>query len=145
MKPVQPAKIILIEDNPVDVFLIRYGLDEQGFDYRLEVLEDGEQALRFIREYGGHAGEPSPCVVVLDLHLPKYDGFEVLRALRKAPALADVRVVAFTGVMNAAEEATLRSFGVRLHREKPNDIDDVLELGAEIIAICKDHVLTAPI
>jgi CheY-like chemotaxis protein len=143
MRTDQPARIILIEDNPADVLLIRYALDAQGFEYRLEVLEDGEHALRFVREMGGQTGEPSPCVLVLDLHLPKYDGFEVLRAMQQEPAWSEVRVVALTGVMFTAEEMNIRSFGVRLYREKPTNLAGVLKLGEEIVAICREPVLMA--
>jgi CheY-like chemotaxis protein len=142
MKTDQPARIVLMEDNPADVQVMRYALDAQDFQYQLEVLEDGEHALRFVREMGGQA-EPSPCVLVLDLHLPKYDGFAILRAMRQEPAWSDVRVVAVTGVVFPAEEAKVLSFGVRLYREKPTDLAGVLKLGEEIIAVCKEQVLVA--
>jgi CheY-like chemotaxis protein len=143
MKTDEPARIVLMEDNPADVQVMRYALDAQGFQYQLEVLEDGEHAIRFVREMGGQAVDPSPCVVVLDLHLPKYDGFAVLRAMRQEHAWSDVRVVVVTGVMFPAEEAKVLSFGVQLYREKPNDLAGVLKLGQEIVAICKEQVLVA--
>src|SRR5438270_5967132 len=91
----EPARIVLIEDNAADVTLVRYALDSQQEPYRLDVLTDGEQALQFVREYASNGGEPEPCVLLLDLHLPKNDGFEVLRAIRDAPALSNLRVVVF--------------------------------------------------
>jgi CheY-like chemotaxis protein len=140
-----PPRIVLIEDNPGDVLLIRHVLDEQSFTYELEVLEDGEQALRFVREYCGSACGPSPCVLVLDLHLPKYDGFEVLKALRQEPALSGVRVVALSGTTSSEEETRIQSFGVQLYRRKPTDLEGMLKLGKEIIEVCKNHVLKAAV
>jgi chemotaxis family two-component system response regulator Rcp1 len=140
-----PARIVLIEDNPGDVLLLRFVLDEQRFEYQLEVLDDGEQALHFVRDYCGAACGPSPCVLVLDLHLPKYDGFEVLKALRQEPALSGLRVVALTGSTSPEEETRLHSFGVQLYRRKPTDLEGMLKLGKEIIEVCKEHVLKAAV
>jgi CheY-like chemotaxis protein len=145
MKQASPARIVLIEDNPGDVMVIRIALDEQGFEYQLEVLEDGEQALRFVREYCGSASGAAPCVLVLDLHLPKYEGFEVLRALRQEPTLSGVRVVALTGGTSPEEATRIQSFGVRLYRQKPIDLEGMLKLAKEIIEVCKDDVLEAAV
>jgi len=79
----RPARIVVIEDNPADVDLLRYALDRQGEAYELEVLGDGEQALQFVHEHRTGKRDPEPCVIILDLHLPKYDGLEVLRAIKK--------------------------------------------------------------
>jgi CheY-like chemotaxis protein len=70
LKKAEPARIVVIEDNPADVTLLRLALDAQGDPYQLEVLSDGEQALRFVREYASMPGTPEPCVLILDLHLP---------------------------------------------------------------------------
>jgi len=83
----QPARILVIEDNAYDIVLLRHALDQQGEDYELEILSDGEQALQFVREHRTRAREPEPCVILLDLYLPAYDGMAVLRAIRQAPAL----------------------------------------------------------
>ncbi len=142
MKADQPARIILIEDNPGDVGLLRRALeDAEGGAYQIEVLTDGEKALRFVREYHDEAGRPHPCVLVLDLHLPKYDGFEVLRAIRRESALSRVKVVVVTGILSGADEAAIQVLGVRLYRKKPTDLESLLKLGEEIIAICREHML----
>jgi CheY-like chemotaxis protein len=137
------AQIILIEDNPADVLLLRHALDAQDCQHHLEVLEDGEQALRFVRGYCGGRAEPSPCVLILDLHLPKYDGLEVLGAIRKEPALAFMRVVVLTGVTSAEEELRILAMGARLYRQKPVTLEGLMKLGEEIIAICEEAPINA--
>lgn len=136
-----PAQIVLIEDNPADAFMLRRALDASGFDYRMDVLRDGEQALHFVRDYYGPACGPTPCVLVLDLHLPKYDGAEVLQAIREEPALAHLKVVALTGMTSREEETKIRSLGVRLYLNKPNDLQGYAALAEDIVAICNEHVL----
>jgi CheY-like chemotaxis protein len=143
MKAEQIFRIILVEDNPADVFVLRHALDAQGEPYQLEVLKDGEEALCFVREYCGQDSEPIPCVLVLDLHLPKYDGLAVLKAIGQEPALSHMRVVALTGVTSPAEEAEIQSLGVRLYRTKPTDLNELNRLAEEIFAICKEQTLKA--
>jgi len=133
-----PAKILVIEDNPGDVFLLRQALNEQGEPYVLEVLRDGEEAIDFINLQREEAQE-EPCVIVLDLHLPKHDGVAVLRAIRREPVLAHVQVVALTTLASPRDEQEVRELGVRLYNAKPNRVADWIKLAAEILEICREH------
>lgn len=143
MKQTHTAQIILIEDNPADVLLLRHALDSQDCQHRLEVLEDGEQALQFVRGYCGKNPERSPCVLILDLHLPKYDGLEVLGAIRKEPALSFMRVVVLTGVTSPQEELRVLALGARIYRQKPVTLEELMRLGEEIIAVCEEESVSA--
>ena len=59
-----------MEDNPADVHLLRLALDQHGEEYRIELLCDGEEAIRFFQSQRTAPREQEPCVMVLDLHLP---------------------------------------------------------------------------
>lgn len=126
--------IIVVEDNPSDVFLLRYALDYHAQDYQLEVLSDGEQAIRFVKNQR-NIPQPVPCVIVLDWHLPKHNGAEVLRAIRTEPVLAHVHVVALT-TLPPKDEVELQRLGVRLHARKPTDLENWFTLGGRILEIC---------
>lgn len=121
------------------MFLLREGLDQNRREYVLKVLRDGAEAIEFCEECG-REGEAKPCVVVLDLHLPKYDGTAVLREIRGNPALAHVRVVVWTTVGSPAEERAIRELGVRLYRAKPIELDEWIRLAGEILDICDEHL-----
>ena|SRR5580700_11177258 len=136
MSKPKPAKILIIEDNPADVVLLRHALNHQGEPYDLELLSDGEMALRFVDEHRTGKREPHPCVIVLDLHLPICDGIAVLKAIRQSPALTHIHVVALSGFANPQEEAAILALG-GLYRQKPFVLFQCLELAAEILAICK--------
>ncbi len=138
-----PARIVVMEDSPTDVRLLRYALDLHNEPYELKVLTDGEQALRFVEEHRTEGQDPEPCVIVLDLHLPRYDGLAVLRAIKAAPALAHIHVVILTAQASPAEELEMRRLGVRLYRAKPMDFAGLTAVAAEILEVCKEGVLAA--
>jgi len=131
----RPHHILLIEDNPADIGLLRYALDEQKEPYSLEVLPDGESALRYVREV--YSNGPEPCLIVLDLHLPQYDGSTILRAIRSEPALSQVAVAIVTASLSPLEKAEVMTLGVKLYRKKPMSYEETVELARELIEICK--------
>src|SRR5579871_2292415 len=91
-----PARILVIEDSPADILLLRHALDEHGDEYEIQVLKDGAEALQFVASQRNAKHELHPCVIVLDLHLPKHNGLTVLEAIRQAPALLHLHVVALS-------------------------------------------------
>ena len=111
----RPARILVIEDNPADIALLRYSLDYHTADYQLEVLSDGEAAVQFVQEQR-KVTERVPCVIVLDWHLPKHDGTAVLNAIRREPLLAHVNIVALTTV-SPEDEKEITRLGVRVRGE----------------------------
>jgi CheY-like chemotaxis protein len=135
-----PAKIVVVEDNSADVLLLRHALDQHSQKYILDVLRDGEEAIEFVERHRavGSAGEP--CVIVLDLHLPKHDGTAVLKVIRQEPALASVHVVALTTLASPKDEQEVRDLGVRLYRAKPTLVDEWIKLAGEILAICHEQI-----
>jgi two-component system, chemotaxis family, response regulator Rcp1 len=133
-----PARILVVEDNQADVFLLRHALDEHGKEYELEVLRDGGEALRFVEHQRILARDPNPCAIVLDLHLPKHDGAAVLKAIRDEPTLSHIHVVALTSFASPTEEKEVRKLGIRLYRAKPTDLDEWINLAGDILAICSE-------
>ena len=122
--------------------MLRHCLDQLGDEYTLEVLLDGEQAMEFVRDERTSMFDPErikPCVIILDLYLPKYDGMAVLEAIRKEPVLTHVKVVVLTTVASPRDEMEIRRLGVRLFRTKPSQLADCILLAKEILAICREH------
>ena len=71
---VPAARILVIEDNSADVFLLGRALDKQDRRFELTRLADGDDALAFIRREGAYANAAIPNLILVDLNLPKYDG-----------------------------------------------------------------------
>jgi CheY-like chemotaxis protein len=136
------AKILVIDDNAGDINLLRLSLDAQKQDYQLEVLRSGEDAIRFVGDQASQMKEPDPCVILLDLHLPQFDGLAVLEAIRQSPELAHVHVVVLSGLASPAETEKIAKLGA-VYRQKPFQLTEYLELGAAILTICKDAAALA--
>lgn len=131
-----PARILVVDDNTADVNLLRLALDQQREEYVLEVLESGDAALQFIKERRDGLHGPDPCVILLDLHLPKYDGLAILNAIRQAPVLAHIHVVVLSGMASPTEKDKIAAMGAS-YRQKPFGLHEYLELGGEILTICQ--------
>ena len=126
------ANILVIEDNPSDIFLLRRALIAARCEnFNLEVLPDGAQALQLIQSPNGNR----PCVILLDLHIPKHDGLEILTALRQSPELNHIHVVVTSHGASPQEQAELQKMGIN-YRRKPRDLGEFEKLAKDLVMIC---------
>jgi len=124
--------VLLVEDDPGDVRLIREAIEDNKVHNRRHVVPDGVEALTFLRQEGEHADAPRPDLVLLDLNLPRKDGREVLAEVKGDESLQHIPVVVLT--TSKAEEDVLRSY--KLHANayvtKPVDFDRFIEVVRQI-------------
>ena len=104
----KPARILMVEDNEGDVLLTRLALKDSKILVELDVVEDGVEAIDYLRHRGRHAGTLRPDLILLDLNLPRMDGREVLAEVKSDPALRRIPVVILSG--SAAEEDLVRAY-----------------------------------
>jgi CheY-like chemotaxis protein len=121
--------VLLADDNPSDVYLIREAFRAHQINCDLSVVEDGRDALHIIsaRSANGAAGLS---LVILDLNLPHYDGIEILRRLRSFTVLANVPVVVLTSSSLPRDRQLAMQLGATRYLRKPSNLDDFLDLGA---------------
>ena len=114
-----PVDVLLVEDNPADVRIIREALAISRIPHRLHVVEDGEQALDFVRGKGLYAAAPRPDLMLLDLNIPKIQGHEVIAQLRADLPVRRLPIVVLTG--SKLEKDMERSFALHAdeHIVKP--------------------------
>jgi CheY-like chemotaxis protein len=120
-------EILLVEDNPADVLLTREAFEEGKLPYRLSVVEDGEQALRFLQKKGEFKQAPEPHIVLLDLNLPKKDGRELLAEVKSDPSLRHIPVIVLT--TSDANQDIRRAYDLHAncYLTKPIDVDEFLK------------------
>lgn len=121
--------ILLVEDNPADVYLTRLALQEAQLYKELHVVEHGEQALAFLRQQERYAGVVRPDLIILDLNLPEMGGLDVLRAVKADPLLCTIPVIIFS--TSCAEQDINQAYqlGATQYFVKPNDLHDCLNFG----------------
>lgn len=105
---IRPIEILLVEDSPSDVRLTLTVLDKAKMVNRVSHVEDGVEAMDFLRRRGKYADAPRPDLILLDLNLPRKDGREVLAELKTEPGLATIPVVVLT--TSKAERDVLQSY-----------------------------------
>jgi CheY-like chemotaxis protein len=88
-----------------------------------------------VKEHRDGLHEDEPCVILLDLHLPRYDGITILKAIKQAPVLAHIHVMVLSGIATPQEQFKIATMGA-LYRQKPSNLEGYLDLGAEIFAVC---------
>ena len=104
----RPLEILLVEDNPGDARLTYEALREAQLSHRLQLVTDGETALAYLRREGCYAQAVRPDLILLDLHLPRKNGWEVVAEMRRDDRLRALPVVILAG---EPEEAIRLAFG----------------------------------
>src|SRR5947208_15651059 len=99
-----PLTIIVVEDNPVDMYLIRWVLRAHELAYDLQVIENGDHAMNYVNQLAHEERRRSPTIMLLDLNLPQLDGREILRHIKAIPLGSEIRVVIVTSSKNAADQ-----------------------------------------
>ncbi len=132
VEEIESIEVLLVEDDPGDVVMIREAFEENKVRNRLSVVSDGEQAIQFLRREGVHAGAPRPDLVLLDLNLPRVSGREVLEQVKADPKLRAIPVVILT--TSSAEEDILRSYDLHANAyvTKPVDFESFIEVVRQI-------------
>ena len=120
--------ILLVEDNPADVRLTREALKDSKIRNNMYVVEDGMEAMEFLRQKGKYAKVPRPDLIVLDLNLPRKSGREVLAEIKADDSLKLIPVVILT--VSTSEEDVLKSY--ELHANcyvtKPIDFEQFMKI-----------------
>jgi chemotaxis family two-component system response regulator Rcp1 len=121
-----PIEILLVEDSPDDIVLTTEALKDGKVRNRVSVVEDGEEAMAFLRREGRHATAPRPDLILLDLNLPRKSGREVLAEVKQDPKLKRIPVVVMT--TSSSEKDILQAYNchANCYVTKPVDLDQFL-------------------
>lgn len=122
------VEILLVEDNPADVNIIRETFRECKITNNLSVLDNGERALDFLYRRGEYSAAPRPDLILLDIGLPGISGLEVLAEVKADPDLRQIPVIVLT--TSKAEEDIFRSYDLHANSfiTKPVHLTDLFEV-----------------
>ena len=129
------AVIVLAEDREDDIFLIRRAFQKAGIINPLFVVRDGEEAIAYLEGRGKFFNReefPLPALLLLDLKMPKIDGFEVLKWLRQQANFSSLRVVVLTSSSDIRDANVAYQLGANSFLVKPMDFENVVELSKVI-------------
>lgn len=125
-------RILLIEDNPADAQMLRTALEKTGMPVEITHLKDGVEAVEYLAT--GRSGSRDCDVVLLDLNLPRLNGFEVLEHIRSCEELKSLPVVIMSGSANADEIDHCYQSGANSYICKPIHLDEILSTAAWFVA-----------
>lgn len=125
--------ILMVEDNSMDVELTLRALRKHQISNPISVAWDGEEALDYVCQRGRFAADaPVPALILLDIRLPKLDGIEVLREIKRHPIYRTVPVVMLTTSQEEADVRTSYELGANSYIVKPVDFEKFLEVVRQI-------------
>lgn len=116
-------EILLVEDNEDDIVLEQEALAEARLVNLMHVVRDGEEAMAYLRRQGAYRNARTPGLVLLDINMPKKNGFEVLHEMKADPALSHIPVVMLTTSESEADVVKSYARGACSYITKPMDFD----------------------
>lgn len=124
----RPIEILLVEDSPTDAMMTREAFEYSKLINHLHLVEDGVEAIKFLRKEQKYASAPRPDLILLDLNLPKKSGKEVLQEIKTDQELISIPVVVLS--TSKAEEDILKSYGLcaNCYIIKPVEFDKLVEV-----------------
>lgn len=131
-KNIRPVEILLIEDNPGDIRLTIESFKESKIANKLNIAEDGIEAINYLRKKGKFKDKPLPDIIILDLNLPKKSGREVLFEIKEDRILKHIPVIVFT--TSKAEMDILKSYELHAncYISKPLKVNQFIKIVKKI-------------
>ena len=139
----ESVRILVVEDNPADVYLLKEALRETPLTGEILVCSDGEDALKRLRGEGQYANAAPPELLLLDLNLPRVDGRGILDAMRDHEKLRDLCVILLSSSPSPRDRSRISHLARGLFLEKPTDLDGYQRLGERIYDFWRDCAKTA--
>jgi CheY-like chemotaxis protein len=124
------ATILLVEDDPSDALLVRKAAQKTLAGIPIALATDGEEAVRYLKgegQYSDRSAFPFPDLVLLDLKMPRMNGYEFLRWIRAQPVLKRLPVIVLTGSIQETDTRRAYEEGANSYVTKPSNFDDLVE------------------
>src|SRR5262245_29182427 len=130
-------RILVVEDNAMDVFLIHDALQAVQIDADVQVISDGLSAIHFFEAADSDEHAPTPAIVLLDMNLPKKSGAEVLKQLRASFRCRETPVLIVSSSSTPRDVSALQGLAISGYFKKPTNYDDFMKLGPLVKSLLK--------
>jgi len=144
--PPRPV-ILLVDDNPHDVVLIRLAFRKVGIIDTIQLVKDGTEAMLYIRGEGSYKDNkqyPPPTLILLDLKMPQTSGFDVLKWVREQKNLDSVVVVVISGSKEDADIKRAYALGANSYLVKPTKFEDLVKMMETLKDYCSRRHRNGP-
>lgn len=128
MERMKPISILLVEDNPGDIYLTQEAFRESKFSNSLQVVKNGIECMEFLRRRGKYSEAQMPDVILLDLNLPKKNGREVLAEIKRDDRLKYIPVIVLTSSQNEKDIRSSYELNANCYITKPVDYDEFIHI-----------------
>ncbi len=126
--PDRQRTVLLVEDNPTDIYVISEVVEACGLSLRLEIARNGHEAIAYLQKLAGAEKLRCPELVLLDLNLPNASGFEVLRRLRNSARCKSTPVIVVSSSTADADRKAAELLGVQAYFQKPSKLSSYMRL-----------------
>jgi chemotaxis family two-component system response regulator Rcp1 len=134
----RPIHILMVEDDPADVRLTREALKNKKVLTTMDTVEDGLEAMAYLKKEGAYAGVPRPDLILLDLNMPRMDGREVLSELKEDPKLRRIPVIVLTTSEGEEDILSAYDMNANCYITKPVDWKQFIR----VVELIEDFWLT---
>lgn len=118
------AVILLVEDNPDHAFLTREAFEDARLQCDLHHVETGDECMKFLRREGRYAGAPRPDLILLDIHMPRMNGYEVMEAINLDESLRSLTVVVLTSSADEMDVERMYKMRCNSYLTKPVEFNE---------------------
>jgi CheY-like chemotaxis protein len=143
-KTTRTKEILLAEDNPGDVRLIQEVIRECGLTCNLHIVDDGARAMDFLLHRAGYESAPRPDLILLDLNMPKKDGYDVLAAIKSDRNLRLIPVIVLSSSSSGRDIRSAYQLNANCYITKPADIDRYIMIMKSIEEFWFNTVMLPP-
>jgi chemotaxis family two-component system response regulator Rcp1 len=126
-------EVLLVEDSPADARLTREALAESLQEARLTVVSDGSEALRYLRRQEPYRHAPRPDLILLDLNMPRMDGYQVLAQIKADADLRRIPVIMLSTSLSDNDVLRCYNLHANSYIAKPADLEQFLEVVAKLM------------
>jgi CheY-like chemotaxis protein len=126
---IERFSLLLVEDSPADVYLVREAMLHEGLNVDLNVVEDGEKAIEIVNRVDAGGETRAPELMLLDINVPRRTGNEVLERIRRSPRCARIPVLMISSSDSPAERGRAFALGANGYFLKPSSLSEFMQLG----------------